>query len=61
MTIYAKLYPAMVDARYKVLVAIRPIAPARSAFDITLQGVIDSLDRDADHDLIEKLKTLFLN
>ena len=39
-----KLLKALRDARYKILVSIRPVAPARSAFNLTLQAIADSLD-----------------
>lgn len=38
-----KLLAALRDARYKILVSIRPTAPARSAFNLTLQAIADSL------------------
>ena len=38
-----KLLKALRDARYKILVSIRPVAPARSAFNLTLQAIADSL------------------
>ena len=30
------------DARYKILVACRPLTPAKAAFNITLQAIIDA-------------------
>lgn len=39
-----KLLAALRDARYKILVSIRPVAPARSAFNLTLQAIADALD-----------------
>jgi len=38
-----KLLKALRDARYKILVSIRPTAPARSAFNLTLQAIADTL------------------
>ena len=37
------LIKKLTDARYKILVALRPLASARAAFDITCQAMIDSL------------------
>lgn len=34
-------------ARHKILVGVRPLAPARDAFDITLSAVISSLPAGA--------------
>ena len=39
-----RLLKALRDARYKILVGIRPVAPARSAFNLVLQAIADSLD-----------------
>ena len=47
------------DARYKVLVACRPIAPARYAFNVALQAIIDAVDMDDEtQQAIESLKLL---
>ena len=33
----------LIEARYKILVACRPIAPARTAFNLVLQGLVDAV------------------
>ena len=39
-----RLLKALRDARYKILVSVRPVAPARTAFNLTLQAIADALD-----------------
>ena len=43
-----KLHARLKDARYKILVAVRPLAPARSAFNLTLQALVDSVRASGD-------------
>lgn len=44
------------DARYKILVALRPLTNARPAFNFALQAVADSFDREEDKRAIMALK-----
>jgi hypothetical protein len=55
-----KLLRALRDARYKVLVSIRPVAPARSAFNLTLQAIADSLDTMKDKTMRQDVLALKL-
>lgn len=40
------LIKRLMDARYKILVACRPLAPAKYAFNVTLQAIIDDVHTD---------------
>lgn len=46
------------DARYKVLVACRPLAPAKTGFNLALQAMIDSDILDSDE--IEAVRSIML-
>ena len=48
------------DARYKVLVACRPLAPARYAFNVALQALIDSDGLCFNDEMVEAIKSLML-
>jgi len=46
----------LTDARYKILVALRPLAPAKSAFNLTLTAVRNSIETAALREAIDALK-----
>ena len=54
------------DARYKVLVACRPLAPAKTGFNLAIQAIIDTRKEHFKHspggddEMIEALKGLML-
>jgi len=50
----------LLDARYKILVALRPLAPARSAFNLTLYALIDTAEAMGDSATIDMVRTLML-
>ena len=51
------------DARYKILVACRPLAPAKTAYNLTLQAIIDAgkVNKDTTDEEINCLKSLMLD
>jgi len=55
-----ELIKKLTDARYKILVACRPLQPAKYAFNVTVDAILSSVELEIDEETLKAIESLKL-